>query len=56
MIHGQCGIAKKGAPCMRDGSCSKQFPKKFSDTTSSNKDGYSLYRRRDKSRTVEVGR
>ena len=40
---------------MRDGSCSKQFPKKFSGTTSSTKDGYPLYRRRENSRTVEVG-
>ena len=55
MIHGPCGIAKKAAVCMRGGSCSKQFPKKFTDTTSSTKDGYSLYRRRDDSRTVEVG-
>ena len=55
MIHGACGIVKKGAPCMRDGSCFEQFPKKFSDTTSSTKDDYPLYRRRDNSRTVEVG-
>ena len=55
LIHGPCGIAKKAAVCMRGGSCSKQFPKKFTDTTSSTKDGYPLYRRRDDSRTVEVG-
>ena len=54
MIHGPCGIAKKGATCMRDGSCAKQFPKKLSDTTTTTKDGYPLYRRRDNSRTVEV--
>ena len=33
----------------------KQFPKKFTDTTSSPKDGYPLYRRMHYSRTVEVG-
>ena len=55
MIHGPCGVAKKAAVCMRGGSCSKQFPKKFSETTSSTKDGYPLYRRRDNSRAVEVG-
>ena len=55
MIHGPCGVAKKAAVCMRGGSCSKQFPKKFTDTTSSTKDGYPLYRCRDNSRTVEEG-
>ena len=39
MRHGPCGVAKKAAVCMRGGSCSKQFPKKFSETTSSTKDG-----------------
>ena len=53
MIRDPCGISKKGAPCLRDGSCSKQFPKNLS--TSSTKDGYPLYRRRENSRTVEVG-
>ena len=54
MIHGPCGIAKKAVVCMRGGSCSKQFPKKFTDTTSSTKDSYPLYRRRENSRAVEV--
>ena len=34
---------------------SKQFPKKLTDTTSSTKDGYPLYRRREDLRPVEVG-
>ena len=55
MIHGPCGVAKKTDVCMRGGSCSKQFPKKFTDTTSSTKDGYPLYRRRDNSRAVVEG-
>ena len=54
MLHGPCGTAKKAAVCMRNGSCSKQFPKKFSTLTTTTKDGYPLYRRRDNSRTVEV--
>ena len=55
MIHGPCCIAKKATVCMRGGSCSKQFPKKFTATTSTTKDGYPLYRGRNDSRTVEVG-
>ena len=55
IIHGPCGVAKKAAVCMRGGSYFNQFPKKFTDTTSSTtKDGYLFYRRRDNSRTVEV--
>ena len=37
------GEAKKVAVYMRGGSCSKQFPKKFSGTIYSTKDGYPLY-------------
>ena len=44
IIYGPCGIPKKAAVCMRGGSCSKQFPKKFTDATFSTKDGHPLYR------------
>ena len=54
MLHDPCGTAKKAAVCMRNGSCSKQFPKKFSTFTTTTKDGYPLYRRRNNYRTVEV--
>ena len=29
-MHGPCGVAKKSAPCLRDGKCSKKYPKAFS--------------------------
>ena len=55
MIHGPCGVAKKSAPCSRDGRCSKRFPKAFSAVTTNAEDGYPVYRRRDNGRVVNVG-
>ena len=55
MIYGPCGLAKKIAPCMRDGRCSKKYPKEFSSITTTANDGYPIYRRMDNSRSVEVG-
>ena len=55
MIHGPCGVAKKSAPCSRDGRCSKRFPKAFSAITTNAEDGYPVYRRRDNGRVVNVG-
>ncbi|XP_057730010.1 uncharacterized protein LOC130945295 [Arachis stenosperma] len=47
MIHGPCGKLRPSSPCMRNGGCSKFFPKKFVDSTSFDNDGYPIYRRRN---------
>jgi hypothetical protein len=54
MTHGPCGAEKPNAPCMKDGSCSKHFPKGFCEFTSVNGEGYPTYRRRDDHREHEV--
>ncbi|XP_031116689.1 uncharacterized protein LOC116020351 [Ipomoea triloba] len=47
MVHGPCGNVRKQSPCMVNGRCSKHFPKKFVDSSTFDKDGYPIYRRRD---------
>ncbi|XP_052889849.1 uncharacterized protein LOC128298153 [Anopheles moucheti] len=53
-MHGPSGAANPTAPCMKDGKCSKRFPKPFSDQTHSTENGYPQYRRRSSGRSVTV--
>ena len=47
MTHTQCGAANPAAACMRDGKCSKHFPKQFAEQTEWRDDSpYPVYRRR----------
>src|SRR5947207_11502055 len=47
MMHGPCGPTHPDSPCMKDGKCSKKYPRQFCDETISNEDGYPIYRRRE---------
>lgn len=44
MVHGPCGHLNPAAPCMKDGVCTKGFPKAFSDYTSIPEDGFPIYK------------
>ncbi|KAI9128702.1 hypothetical protein K1719_000185 [Acacia pycnantha] len=52
MVHGPCGRSARSAPCMKDGKCSKYFPKKYNACTMLDENGYPTYRRRDDGRMV----
>ena len=46
MIHGPCGRYNLQSPCMKDGKCTKKFPRQLLNETQTGIDGYPLYRRR----------
>ena len=50
MLHGPCTTER----CLKNGKCSKKYPKPFSEETVWHEDGYPLYRRRNNGRTVEI--
>jgi hypothetical protein len=54
MMHGPCGAAFPNAPCMEDGKCKKQYPRKFQSETVTNVNKYLIYQRRDTRHIVLV--
>jgi hypothetical protein len=54
MMHGPCGVAFPNAPCMEDGKCKKQYPRKFQFEMVMDVNGYSIYRHRNTGRTILV--
>ncbi|XP_010490304.1 PREDICTED: uncharacterized protein LOC104768062 [Camelina sativa] len=53
MIHGPCDSANPSSPFMEEGSCTKFYPKQHVNTTSIDKEGYPVYRRRKDGRFIE---
>ncbi|GKF10627.1 hypothetical protein Tco_0048553 [Tanacetum coccineum] len=53
MMHGPCGEDDTTQVCMADGKCTKHFPKKFTQRSSVDSEGYPVYRRHDNGRYVE---
>lgn len=54
MMHGPCGELNQNSVCMKDGKCTKDFPKPFNEFTRESVNGYPLYRRRDNGISVDV--
>ncbi|XP_018460165.2 uncharacterized protein LOC108831095 [Raphanus sativus] len=57
MIHEPCGKLNPRSPCMEKNECTKKFPRPYHNTTSIDKSGYVLYRRRrnEKASVVKNG-
>ncbi|GBP81130.1 hypothetical protein EVAR_88228_1 [Eumeta japonica] len=47
MVHGPCGEHNLTAPCMKNGICTKKYPRRLVNETQTGEDGYPVYRRRD---------
>uniref|UniRef100_A0A0R0GI82 Helitron helicase-like domain-containing protein n=1 Tax=Glycine max TaxID=3847 RepID=A0A0R0GI82_SOYBN len=52
MVHGPCGILRPASPCMKEGKCSRFYPKKFQRATLIDGAGYPVYHRRNTGRTI----
>ena len=52
MVHGPCGILRPASLCMKEGKCSRFYPKKFQPTTLVDGDGYPVYCRRNTGQTI----
>ena len=55
MVHTPCGPQNPTAPCMKNGKCSKGFPKPFREETTINDDSYANLRRRNTGKKYKLG-
>ncbi|XP_072062324.1 uncharacterized protein [Arachis hypogaea] len=53
MVHGPCGSYNKNSPCMKNGSCSKFYPKEFRQRTLIDEARFPKKRYTDNSQTVK---
>ena len=54
MIHGPCGVLNPYLPCMDGPTCTKHYPKTFTDYTTIEQNGFVRYRRRDDGRMITI--
>uniref|UniRef100_A0A0R0LIE8 ATP-dependent DNA helicase n=1 Tax=Glycine max TaxID=3847 RepID=A0A0R0LIE8_SOYBN len=56
MVHGPCGILQPKSPCMKEGKCSRFYPKMFHPQIFLDSNGYPIYPRRKDGRTISKNR
>jgi hypothetical protein len=56
MVHGPCSTINKELPCMKDGKCSKGYPKPFHPAITMTNEGYPVYKQPDDRRAYEVNK
>jgi len=54
MIHGPCGVLNPYLPCIDGPTCTKHYPKTFTDYTTIEQNGFVRYRRRDDGRMITI--
>ncbi|KAH1137880.1 hypothetical protein GYH30_027747 [Glycine max] len=52
MVHGPCGIIRFESPCMKEGKCSRFYPKMFQPRTLLDANDYPVYHRRNDGCTI----
>jgi hypothetical protein len=55
MVHGPCGVYNPKSSCMKNGRCSKNYPKDFREATSVHDSGFAIYKRPNNQRFVIKG-
>lgn len=55
MIHGPCGKYNVSCPCMKNGKCSKFFPKRYQEETCVDANGFAIYKRYQNDLYIDKG-
>jgi hypothetical protein len=55
MVHGPCGLYNPKCSCMKNGRCSKNYPKDFHEATTVDESGFAIYKRPNNQRFVIKG-
>ena len=54
MVHRPCGETNPCAPCMKNGKCSKHYPKNSNEATTAAGDGYTIYHCQNNGQTATL--